>query len=246
LIKAKLENSKYTLMNQEEYYNKSRENKLPLRCPILNYCERRALTIYLNSNYRKIDPRLSPLESLIKNGDIPKDFDIKKIDNQGEEPSIMRGTGHFYCSNMCPEVNLFDDSHSLFPSTACTEGDFDKERITLPKTRILKCGHFSECPEFNLYLFAKGFKKQNLSIKKRKYIPNKTKSLLQKEINSLCPFCPNEDVDHFQIHHLDGDIANNNLENLLMLCAICHSKITKGDIKKEHVELKKRELKIKK
>lgn len=67
-------------------------------------------------------------------------------------------------------------------------------------------------------------------IKNRKPIPARKKALLQKEVNSICPFCKNEDVDHFQFHHIDENRENDELDNLLMLCAICHSRITKGDI----------------
>lgn len=68
--------------------------------------------------------------------------------------------------------------------------------------------------------------------KNRNRIPQETKirSLLQKEIGSTCPFCENDDVEHFQIHHIDETPSNNEFENLLLLCPTCHSKITKGDI----------------
>lgn len=70
----------------------------------------------------------------------------------------------------------------------------------------------------------------------------KIKALLQKEINSTCPFCTNEDVDHFEIHHIDSNHQNNNFENLLLLCPLCHSKITKGDITTEQVQALKKSL----
>lgn len=71
---------------------------------------------------------------------------------------------------------------------------------------------------------------------KRKHIPEKTRRLLQKEINSTCPFCENKDVGHFQVHHIDEVPSNNSPNNLLMLCANCHSKITKGDISQMEVQ----------
>ena len=58
---------------------------------------------------------------------------------------------------------------------------------------------------------------------------NKVRSELQKEINSVCPICANEDVGHFQIHHIDENPSNNDLFNLILLCPTCHSKATKGD-----------------
>jgi len=66
--------------------------------------------------------------------------------------------------------------------------------------------------------------------RKRKPVPNKLRALLQKENESQCPFCYNEDVDHFEVHHIDEDPNNNEIKNLILVCPLCHSKITKGDI----------------
>jgi hypothetical protein len=61
------------------------------------------------------------------------------------------------------------------------------------------------------------------------------KALLLKEVDSRCPFCKNDDVDHFQFHHIDGNRANTIFENLLAVCPNCHSKITKSDISLDEV-----------
>ncbi|MCW3102430.1 MAG: nuclease [Bacteroidetes bacterium] len=71
--------------------------------------------------------------------------------------------------------------------------------------------------------------------KKRITVPQKLVYELQKQIGSKCPFCDNDDVAHFDTHHIDENPSNNNLENLLRLCKICHSKITKGDISRQEV-----------
>jgi len=71
--------------------------------------------------------------------------------------------------------------------------------------------------------------------KQRKTPPAKTRAILQKQIGSQCPFCRDEDVDHFVVHHIDGDPAKNDIDNLLMLCPTCHSKVTKGDISPSEV-----------
>ena len=73
--------------------------------------------------------------------------------------------------------------------------------------------------------------------KRRLKIPreNKIRADLQKEIGSICPFCDNDDVGHFQIHHIDENPSNNESVNLLLLCPTCHSKITKGDITQTQV-----------
>lgn len=78
--------------------------------------------------------------------------------------------------------------------------------------------------------------------KKRIPVPAKIKALLQKEIRSLCPICGGEEVDHFQFHHIDENPSNNESANLLMLCPLCHSRITKGDISQNEVIQIKSEL----
>ncbi len=77
--------------------------------------------------------------------------------------------------------------------------------------------------------------------KNRTSIPkaNKIRAELQKEISSICPFCDNSDVGHFEIHHIDENPANNEIDNLILLCPICHSKITKADIVQIEVFKKK-------
>lgn len=185
---------------------------------------------------------LNMVEALTKAGEIPDDFKNKEILIQGELPSMSRGADHFFFSDMCPEVNLFDRSNALVPDKACTAASNDKYHRG-EKTRIDKTRHFSECGEFNKYQYdSRRVGKGSSNSKRRKSIPLKTRAVLQKEINSKCPFCFNEDVEHFQIHHIDEDPSNNEHGNLLMLCANCHSKITKGDISLGIVVARKRQL----
>jgi len=74
----------------------------------------------------------------------------------------------------------------------------------------------------------------------------KIKAELQKEINSICPFCNSEDVGHFEIHHIDENPSNNEADNLLLVCPTCHSKINKFDITREQVIQVKSYLPLKK
>ncbi len=78
--------------------------------------------------------------------------------------------------------------------------------------------------------------------KTRPKILPKTKAKLQQEIHSECPFCQNQDVGCFEVHHIDENPENNDLKNLLMICPNCHTKITKGDIIEEKVRKIKNEL----
>ncbi|SDI41933.1 HNH endonuclease [Chryseobacterium taeanense] len=227
-------------MNQQDYYEIGESKRLPLRCPILNYCSRRAVTIYFNSDYYKSNSDLTVEEALIKDGTLPQDFESKKIQIQGEPPSWIKGSCNYHFDGMCPEVNLFDNMNSLFKGVACISAEYDKY-YPAPKHRVLKTQHYSKCSEFNWYMFERGRLKIS-NTKPRKTISAKTRSILQKEIKSICPICSNEDVEHFQVHHIDENPTNNDVENLLMLCPICHSKITKGDISYSEVKNIKKEL----
>ena len=75
--------------------------------------------------------------------------------------------------------------------------------------------------------------------KPRKSPSNPNRARLQKEIGSICPFCPDDDVAHFEVHHIDGDRSNDSIANLIMICRKCHSKITKGEILEDKVRKKK-------
>jgi Leucine-rich repeat (LRR) protein len=95
-----------------------------------------------------------------------------------------------------------------------------------------------------LAIFLDISQKELFTKKKRIKIPQllKVRAELQKEVNNKCPFCPNEDVGHFEIHHIDENPGNNEMSNLLLVCPTCHSKITKGDIQKKVVLKKKKQL----
>lgn len=75
--------------------------------------------------------------------------------------------------------------------------------------------------------------------KVRRKVPAKTRALLQKESQSRCPFCHNEEVAHHEVHHIDENPANNDVFNLILLCRNCHGKITAGAIsRKQVIEIK--------
>jgi hypothetical protein len=81
----------------------------------------------------------------------------------------------------------------------------------------------------------------NTMVKKsnRKKIPERTRKLLQKEVQSSCPICDYQEVAELEIHHIDENIQNNDVKNLIMLCPNCHSKVTSDTIKKiEIIKLK--------
>jgi hypothetical protein len=76
---------------------------------------------------------------------------------------------------------------------------------------------------------------------KRKAVPAKTRMKLQQETDSKCPFCGDIDVEHHEVHHI-GEKSNSKYENLILLCRICHSKTSSGEISESEIIKKKNEL----
>jgi len=65
---------------------------------------------------------------------------------------------------------------------------------------------------------------------------------LYQEADNRCPFCGVADVPVLGIHHIDGNPSNNKIENLIVVCGNCHSKITCGEISPADVHAKKMDL----
>lgn len=85
--------------------------------------------------------------------------------------------------------------------------------------------------------------KKSKKKKARVNIPPPLRYRLQQEINSVCPFCPQQSVETFEVHHIDGDRARTVFDNLILLCRTCHIKAGQGTIIEETVLAKKDELK---
>ena len=76
--------------------------------------------------------------------------------------------------------------------------------------------------------------------KKRIRLPKALEKRIFQEAGSKCVFCPESDVVILEVHHIDGNPANNAFENLLLVCPTCHAKV--GGMSLESVRLKKRQL----
>ncbi|MBP6431193.1 MAG: HNH endonuclease [Ferruginibacter sp.] len=219
-------------MTKQEYYDISDKRKVPLRCPCLNKCSRYKFTAFfigsdcLNLKSNSFEDKMKEMNLLEANEE------ISKLLVAGESTTFIGGGDSFYINNGCPEFFLHEHEHKILgiPNFATHQLSYDKHYRSNDKFKPGESRHYTECPEYALH------KSITIQLVKRKNISAKVKSELQKEIESKCPFCLNEDVGHFQIHHIDENRSNNNKINLLMLCAICHSKITKGDISREQVE----------
>ena len=78
--------------------------------------------------------------------------------------------------------------------------------------------------------------------KKRTRISTTLEKRIYKEAGSKCVFCPEAEVASLQVHHIDEDPANNGFENLILVCANCHTKITRRILSEDDVRLKKRQI----
>jgi hypothetical protein len=224
-------------MTKEEYYKISKDQKLPLRCPCLSNCARyRHTAFFVGSACYKSRPKMN-VENMQRMGILTSKDDIEKMLDAGEPVTFIGGNSSFAIYNACPEFFLHDHEHKIIgiDNLAVHQYSYD-EYYQGSKFKPGESKHYTECAEYALYVSAKG------KPKSRKPIRPQTRAELQKEINSRCPFCMDENVGHFQVHHIDENPENNCPENLLMLCPICHSKITKGDLSRIEVEDKKRRL----
>jgi hypothetical protein len=131
-------------MTEAEYYEKSLTEGLPKRCPILNYCARRACTLVMFGGKDS-----ESVGDLVSDGTLPRDYNKKEVPIVGELPGMMGKPGSHFVrfEGMCPEVNLFDRYHAFdfAKGRACSEGSSDTEtgRTTMGFR------HFSECGEYN-------------------------------------------------------------------------------------------------
>lgn len=230
-------------MNEKEYFEKSQEKNLPSRCPILDYCMRRAYSLYFfgefkggeNQNILKILQR----HNLLKN-----DFEEKAIELSGEVPEILFLDDYKTYENQCPEVNLFDTTYAFrfAIGKASTSGVWNSDSLGNNKFKNLKSRHYSECSEFSKTQFEKPFVKRKMT-PKRKNPTYRQKVRLLQESKNQCAFCDFSDAGRIQFHHIDENPANTILENLISVCPNCHSLIGEKAITEKEVLNKKQHLK---
>jgi|RifOxyD3_1024039.scaffolds.fasta_scaffold04039_4 hypothetical protein len=132
------------IITKDEYCKISSKRGLPFRCPVLNNCMRRANTILFFSYYDKIGIK-DPIAYLISAGELTNDFRNNYLPETCEASSCSKSKDVFYFNNVCPEVNLFDDTHAppFAQGIACISGSHIDRTTKLNKFR-----HYSECPEY--------------------------------------------------------------------------------------------------
>lgn len=77
----------------------------------------------------------------------------------------------------------------------------------------------------------------------RKPLPKRLEKQVFQRFGSTCPFCNESDISVLQIHHIEpfAKVQKHELENLILVCANCHGRITAGEISTEAVHRKKEE-----
>ena len=76
----------------------------------------------------------------------------------------------------------------------------------------------------------------------RKSIPSIIRKKLTQESQSTCPFCGEDDVSTAEFHHIIpiSEGGTNVFENLIYICANCHSRVTQGQIPQSEVSKMKK------
>lgn len=74
---------------------------------------------------------------------------------------------------------------------------------------------------------------------KRTKMPSMISKKVFQEAENCCSFCKESEMEALQIHHIDEEPTNNDLANLILVCASCHAKITHGAISPADVHLQK-------
>ena len=222
-----MRNSHSSVMKKDEYFRLSNVEGLPKRCPILDFCVRRAITMYFYGDYQEPDI----LHAL--KGYLPNNFNDKSISCIGESPvwNAPESRKHGYFNGMCSEVNLFDHEHQLggMEGTASCGGTWDYE--SEPRKLHLNFKHFSECAEFSKYVFGIGSiqlgqKKYQKSRNRRIGISQKLRFEIFQRDNFTCQYCnrTKDDGVKLQVDHRvpieQG--GTDDLDNLFTACEDCN------------------------
>lgn len=231
-------------MNEKEYFEKSREKNLPSRCPILDYCTRRAYSIYFFGGFNG-GQNQSVVKILQDHYLLKEDFDKNAVELSGEAPEVLFLDDYKTYENHYPEVNLFDTTYGFKYAlgTASVSGVWDIDRMNNNKFKNLKNRHYSECAEFSKIHYNKKQFKINMT-EKRKNPTYRQKVRLLQESENKCAFCDFSDAGRIQFHHIDENPSNTMLDNLISVCPNCHSYIGEKAITEAIVINKKNQLKL--
>lgn len=214
---------KNPIIDKVEYFKISEKLKLPFRCPILDVCERRLLSIYFN-NYSDNNNEGRYIACLIHKNVVAPNILENIIESRGEEASCIRGDTLKTFNNFCPEVNLFDEYYAFSQAkgTACVSGEWDSFRKPENIFKGYKYGHFSECPKFNFYLSSEKLIKKN----RRIGISKQLRFEIFTRDNFTCQYCGKKAEDGIKLH-VDHKTpvssgGKSDFNNLITACEDCN------------------------
>ena len=128
-----------------------------------------------------------------------------------------------YCSNPCKKLGQFTGK-------LCTCGYCGKEiyrtlsQIKKSKSGLLFCSSSCSC-SYNNKKLRSGENNPNWKDGETLY-PKIAYNIYQKE----CAVCGYSNENALEVHHIDVDRTNNNEDNLIILCANCHSLVHRGSL----------------
>lgn len=129
-----------------------------------------------------------------------------------------------YCSNEC---------RSIAKKIKCTCAYCGKEILKTPseikrsKYGNVFCNKSCACSYNNSHFRTK---ENNPNWKGGRLGSNTYLTYAYRAYQPSCAVCGIEDKDVLQVHHIDLNHDNNDIDNLIFLCANCHSKVHRGGL----------------
>jgi len=222
-------------MKEKDYYNKSRKEKLPLRCPIIGKCERYAQTIFYLSELDIYGKGKTMEDKLRSKGYLNDNYEKDRLNEIGEPFEFRKTKNTCSIRKACPEVALFDSEviFRFIPKKAITSGFWDNfwnvDKFQEDKKfQIQKTGHFSECSEFSQYHYENkiGVIKRRTN-NRRTGISSKLRFEIFQRDKFICKYCgksKNEDGVKLQLDHIIpvSEGGTDEISNLTTSCEECN------------------------
>jgi 5-methylcytosine-specific restriction endonuclease McrA len=222
-------------MDKEKYIAKSKKQDLPPRCPLIKNCERWAWTIYFYNFFDSefyLGKELDAFDKLREYSLIDDNFEKNCQCIKSEHPEFLRNRDRISWRNMCPEINLFDETHSLNVAfgTNNISGEYDDLRDN-KKLKLFTYRHYTDCLEFSDFLFEHLDKKK---ISKYYRVKGKRRTPISKKLrfeifirdNYTCQYCNRtlSDGIKLEIDHVlpISEGGTDDYENLITACQDCN------------------------
>lgn len=156
---------------------------------------------------------------------------IHNIEFQASAECFMRGPQQVRCS--CPKCSEEQRTKRLSSNRTEVICAYCGKKFLKPNSKLKnsKSGLYFCCREHKDLAQRIEFGLQEIWPEHYEQIDNPTICTYRKKALMIypnrCAVCGwDDDIDILEVHHIDEDRQNNQLENLIILCPICHKKIT--------------------